>query len=125
MRELLTAGADLESRNIKGETPLMKFARNITGHTIRNSGSNPRLDAFRLLLEAGSDVNACDSQGRTALHSIAANNFRDDEGNRFKGSELILAKGADRFVRDSAGRMPADLLRPKDAQLRHLLDDTS
>lgn len=123
MRELLRAGADLTSRNAGGETPLMKFARNITGQTIQTSGSKRVLYAFRLLLEAGSDVNARDSQGRTALHIIAANHFLDTEGNRLKASALLLAEGADRSVRDSEGKVAADLLKPKDAQLRQLMDE--
>ena len=101
----------------------MKFARHITGQSIQTSGSKRVLHAFRLLLEAGSDVNARDLHGRTALHLIAANHFLDTEGNRLKASELLLAEGVDRSVRDSEGKVAADYLKPKDAQLRQLLDD--
>ncbi|KAK4696923.1 hypothetical protein P7C71_g1071, partial [Lecanoromycetidae sp. Uapishka_2] len=125
VQELLHAGADVTSRNNRGDTPLIKFADNINGPFIRLSEASPspRLDTFRLLLEAGSDVNARDLQGRTALHHIAANHFADRESNRFKAAEMLLVKGIDLAVRDSNGQAAADLLRPMDTQLRHLMEN--
>lgn len=123
MQELLRAGADLTSRNDRGDTPLIKFAGNITGATIHLSDSSPRLDTFCPLLEAGFDVNVRDLQGRTALHHIVANHFADGENSRLKAGEMLLVEGIDLSVRDSDGQTAADLLRPMDTQLKHLMDD--
>ena len=119
---LLRASADLTSRNSQGETPLLKFARNINRHTIRLRSSNPRLDALRILLEAGSNVNARDVQGWTALHVLAADRFTDVEGNRLNATKLLLARGIDCFARNSEGKTAADLLQPTDTEMGQLLD---
>lgn len=121
LRLLLRAGASIASRNDVGETPLIRFAHNMTKHTICKEGINPRIEAFRELLDAGSDVNARDNQGRTALHVLAANKFLDDEGNKVKAASLLLARGIDISAHDGNGETAVDLLRPGNTELAELL----
>ena len=82
---------------------------------------NPRIEAFRELLDAGSDVNARDNQGRTALHVLAVDHFSDKEGNKVKAASLLLARGIDISARDGKGETAVDLLRPGNTVLAQLL----
>ena len=82
---------------------------------------NPRIEAFRELLDAGSDVNARDDQGRTALHILAVDHFSDKEGNKMKAASLLLARGIDISAHDGNGKTAVDLLRPGDTELAQLL----
>ena len=121
LRLLLRAGASIASRNDVGETPLIRFASRITGHTICKEGTNPRIEAFQELLDAGSDVNARDNQGRTALHVMVVDHYSDKEGNNLKAASLLLARGIDVSAQDVNGKTAADLLRPGNTELAQLL----
>ena len=121
VRLILRAGASIASRNDVGETPLIRFAHNMTKHIHCKEGMNPRIEAFRELLDAGSDVNARDNQGRTALHVLAANKFLDDEGNKVKDASLLLARGIDISAHDGSDETAVDLLRPGNTDLAQLL----
>lgn len=121
LRLLLRAGASITSRNDVGETPLIRFALNMTRHTSCKEGTNPRIETFRELLDAGSDVNARDNQGRTALHVLARNHFSDKEGNKIKAASLLLARGIDILAHDGNGETAVDLLQPGNTELAQLL----
>ncbi len=121
VRLLLDAGADATCRNDISETPLIKFALRLTSHTIHPGNTNPRIDAFRMLLEAGSDVDASDIKDRTALHILAADRASDRDGNRMQGIKLLLARGIDLLARNVDGKIAADLLQPEDIELAQLL----
>ncbi len=123
LRLLLRAGASIASRNDVGETPLISFALNITSHKICKEGTNPRIEAFRELLDAGSDVNARDNQGRTALHVLARDRFSEKEGNsnKMKAASLLLARGIDISTLDGNGKTAVDLLQPGNPELAQLL----
>ena len=58
-KALIQAGADLETRDLQGRTPL------------HHAVAAPRQSVAILLLEAGADPNARDLQGRTALMMAA------------------------------------------------------
>jgi ankyrin repeat protein len=59
------------------------------------------------LIERGVDVNAADSDGKTALHYAAAQRVRADY------VQALIDAGADRLARDSAGRTPLDFAKEK------------
>ncbi len=87
---LLAHGADVNARDIVGDTPL---------HNADWEDDEGHKDVVGLLLAHGADVNAKGQQGRTPLHDAA-----------FDGSTgmttLLLAKGADVKARDDLGDTP-------------------
>jgi hypothetical protein len=80
----LNERGDPECRNDLGMTPLMAAVKY----------SWPKM--VRMLLEHGANPNACDSQGRTALHYAAKRSF--------DCCKILLRSGADVNARDHAGK---------------------
>lgn len=108
MRLLLKAGADPSLGSQFGATPLMAAA----GVGLEYGGNFPpearSLEAVKLCLQLGADVNAVDKDGLTALHGAAA-----------RGADQIVQflveKGARMDVKDKKGRTPLDVAMGKDA----------
>ena len=88
IREAVAQGADVNVRNVNGETPLHRAV-------IRN----PDMDVHRELTTAGADVNARDNTGATPLH-------RAVQVNSFEATKALLERGADPNVQDNEGRAP-------------------
>ncbi len=82
---LIKEGADSESRDDKGQTPLFHAQKARTA---------------KLLLVNGANVNVRDADGQTPLHVIAYKSFETEF------LELLIAKGAGVRVFDSLGRTP-------------------
>jgi len=116
MRLLVAAGADPNLATENGTTPLMTAAGLIR---VRNHGSVPlnqekeqekkALEAVKLCVELGADVNAANDLGLTALHGAA-----------FSGSndviQFLVEKGAKLDPRDLSGQTPLDkamVIKPK------------
>ena len=72
MRLLLELGADPLQPNEDGTTPLLAAAGVGTNSPIEEPGTEPEvLEAVRLVLERGGDINAVDKNGDTAMHGAA------------------------------------------------------
>jgi hypothetical protein len=116
MRLLVAAGADPNLATENGTTPLMTAAGLIR---VRNHGSialtqekeqeKKALEAVKLCVELGADVNAANDLGLTALHGAA-----------FSGSneviQFLVEKGAKLDPRDLSGQTPLDkamVIKPK------------
>ncbi|KAJ5547867.1 hypothetical protein N7513_005101 [Penicillium frequentans] len=87
---LLSAGADPNLQNVKGETPL---------HLMRHF---PKFETVSKLVEAGADLEIRDSEGRTAL-------FKNTELDSTTGGKTLLSNtlidlGARLDTRDNKGR---------------------
>ena len=79
----LDQGADVNTRNQSGHTPL-NVALNVL-----NRNENPDLDVVALLLDEGADIETRDNDGWTPLHSALVWSENPDF------VELLLDKGAD------------------------------
>jgi ankyrin repeat protein len=88
MRSLLALGADPLLPNAQHATPLMAAAGLGTHAPGEEAGTEPEaLEAVALTLELGSDVNAVDDNGETAMHGAAYKNLP-------RVVELLAARGA-------------------------------
>jgi len=101
MRLLLEHRADPNIPTLAGVTALMSAAG--IGWVPRQTYTEPKesiLEAVRLCIEKGSDVNAANSKGFTALHGAAYRGLDDVV-------QLLVQKGAKLDAKDSEGRTPA------------------
>ncbi len=104
MRVLLDAGADATVPSADGTTPLMVASGVAIWNPGEDGGSLPGqenevLDAVKLCLEHGDDINAANYRGMTALHGAAfrgANNV----------AEYLVEQGADLDARTDLGYSP-------------------
>ncbi len=72
MRLLLELGADPLTPNEDGTTPLMAAAGVGTNSPLEEPGTEPEvMEAVKLVLERGGDVNTVDKNGDTAMHGAA------------------------------------------------------
>jgi ankyrin len=100
MKLLLTHGADPLIPTFGGTTALMAAAGvNWVFDQTYDEGPKALLDAVKLCVELGMDVNAVNSMGLTALHGAA--NRGSDEIIRF-----LVQQGATLDVKDAEGRTP-------------------
>jgi ankyrin repeat protein len=75
MRTLVKLGADPALPNSQGSTPLLAAAGVGVGAPEEAAGTEPDvLEAVKLLVQLGADVNAVDSHGETAMHGAAYRN---------------------------------------------------
>ena len=76
MRELVKAGADPLLPNADKSTPLMAAAGLGTSDPLEEAGTEDEaLEAVKMLLDLGADINAVDNKGDTAMHGAAYGNF--------------------------------------------------
>ncbi|MGH9785547.1 MAG: ankyrin repeat domain-containing protein, partial [Terriglobia bacterium] len=101
MRMLAQAGADISINGRGNTTPLMVAAGAAQDATTGRNEQEQKnaLDAVKLLVELGADVNATNDDGQTALHAAAFNGA--DEIVQF-----LAGRGAAVDVRDKNGETP-------------------
>ena len=104
MRVLVEAGADTVTPNADGTTPLMVAAGLAIWNPGEDGGSLPGqedevLEAVKMCVELGNDLNAVNYRGETALHGAA-----------FRGANNVVAflveEGADLDARTDRGYSP-------------------
>ncbi len=101
-RLLLDRGANADTENDEGETPLNLVSRGRYG--FRGYGSEEdAVGVTRLLLERGVDVNARDKNKTTPLHSAA---FRG----RLEVAKVLLNHGANTSAENDKGETPLHLV---------------
>ena len=96
---LLRNGADVNAASDKGETPLMSAVSFYYHYTFANKNFTDLLDLCEALVCAGCDLNAFDSNGRTALH-------REVESNNIYGVCFLVQHGCDLDIENKAGLTP-------------------
>lgn len=104
LRVLVDAGADATIPNADGTTPLMVAAGVAIWNPGEDGGSLPGqedevLEAVKMCVELGNEVNAANYRGMTALHGAA---FRGANG----VVEYLVAQGADLDARTALGYSP-------------------
>jgi uncharacterized protein len=103
MRELVKAGADPLLPNADKTTPLMAAAGLGTSDPLEEAGTEDEaLEATKMLLDLGADINAVDNKGDTAMHGAAYGNFPAIV-------KLLAERGADINIwkqADKEGRTP-------------------
>jgi len=76
MRLLVELGADPLLPNFNNTTPLMMAAGLETTEPLEEAGEEPEaIEAVKMLLDLGADINAVDNNGDTAMHGAAYNNY--------------------------------------------------
>ena len=108
MRAMLAAGADPKIGTQEGMTPLMAAQvvdRAATGTTTGRADAGTKeqeartVEAVRMIVEAGADINAANNLGQTALH-FAANRGLDII------AQFLVEKGAKVDAKDKYGQTP-------------------
>jgi ankyrin repeat protein len=104
MKILLANGADAKLTTRNGINPLMAAAGLGTKEedtTGRRKTQAEAIEAIKLCLDAGVDVNSVDSRGQTALHGAAFQGFDDVV-------QFLAGHGAKLDVKDKQGKTPLD-----------------
>jgi uncharacterized protein len=102
MRLLVAAGADPKIATKAGDTPLMAAAGIGWAANWSVNAPVPAVEAVKLCVELGDDVNAADNRGYTALHGAAY--LGDNEMVNY-----LMSKGANIKAKSKAGDTVADL----------------
>jgi ankyrin repeat protein len=127
MRTLAAGGADTRLAKGDGTTPLMlavgalaslsvdrRSHRVLDGATVEDE--DDVLPAVAAAIELGSDINAVNQQGDTALHTAAVQGFS-------RVAALLVQNGSDLKIKNKRGQTP--LAAALDAQSRALPTDTA
>ena len=103
MKLLLAHGALVDLPQASGETPLMVAVGLAVPTDTRGKfrTQSDALAAAQVLLDAGANVNARDTRGRTALHAAAAQGYTDV-------AKFLVEHGADLKAADNDGVLPVD-----------------
>ena len=94
-------------------------------HNLATMSHAPRADVpvevefFKFLLGLGLDINAHDDLGRTMLHYAAERESYDENGPNF---ELLIARGADKSIKDKSSKRAFDLAAKSLKKVRAVLN---
>jgi ankyrin repeat protein len=119
MRMLLDAGADPFVRNNQ-RSPALMITAGLIWRRIGSLGSEAdAIEALKILLDLGLDINAFNDLGQTALHGVMMRGYGPERGDEEGVStvpslnvvKFLVERGARLDARDKAGRTPLDLAK--------------
>src|SRR5262249_31761364 len=118
IRLLMEKGADPSIATADHTTPLMVAAGMgaplaATEDTIEGASKGEPIDAVKLFVQSGADVNAVNDQGFTAMHYAA-------QTGRNAIVEFLASKGAKLDLKNKAGKTPLDLAMTPGPQGRYM-----
>lgn len=119
VRVLLNASAEINARNSKGQTPLIKFAlylAQVCSTPVHGPEIHPRQRVIQMLIDGGADVNAVDKQGGTALHAAATTRKYGPRPLILDVMKLLVDAGAEVGATDAEGATALDILVGLQAQ---------
>jgi uncharacterized protein len=107
MKLLLEHGALVDLPNAEGVTPLMTAAG--MGHTSnptrgRYQTDDDAVEALKILVKAGADINRRADNGQTAMHAAALKGWNDT-------IRFLAANGAELQPKDNDGKTPLDFAK--------------
>lgn len=102
---LINNGADVKITNNKGQTALFGVFDQTFGET-----QAPDAEAVKILVKAGTPINAVDNDGNTALHSAVTTLTLYGDDKR-KLIQTLIDLGADLSIKNNAGKTPLDLAK--------------
>lgn len=89
---IIKAGADINSKDFYGSTPL------------HSALSKSRIENIKILLKNGADINAVDNEGETVLHKIA-------DFDRIEYFKLFIENNIDVSIKNKKGQTALDILK--------------
>jgi ankyrin repeat protein len=107
IRLLLEKGADVNLNNNAGYTPVMAASglgsrdHDTRGRFLTEDVQTQSIEALKVLLKAGADINATDNRGQTPLHGAAFWGWTDVV-------QFLADNGAKVDARDNQGKTPLD-----------------
>jgi len=102
MRLLLSAGADGKAKTKDGLTAVMLASGVARGQDFTDEDKRISVDAVRIAVETGIDINAASETGLTAMHGAAANGANDVV-------QYLVQKGGKLDVRDKYQQTPLSI----------------
>src|SRR5437016_4198340 len=119
MRELIARGADPKLTTKNGMTPLMAAAGVDHDPGITRSIETEALEAVKLCVELGNDVNAVNKDGDTALHGAARRERADSI------VQFLVDHGANMNAKNKMGWTPLFIAEGIDTTGFHVKSDTT
>jgi ankyrin repeat protein/cytochrome c5 len=108
---MLAAGVNLPA--VRGEDP-----------SLLHPSEDGSIEIIKMLLDRGTDINAANDQGLTALHGAVQRGLGSGNGTGEKIIALLAERGAKLDIKDKKGRTPLELARAGQGQILNRVEDS-
>ncbi|KAF9870565.1 ankyrin repeat-containing protein [Colletotrichum karsti] len=112
-KRLIATGADVNARNVNGESPAFFLFRHsgVTQNGVDEVFTGLEEHVFEFLVEAGVDLTMVNHDQETLLHVVAADKSGSNERSEKRGNmfRYLVDKGLDVLAEDKEQRTPLDI----------------